>query len=88
MRDQKRAVIEIEAKVPPDEAWEESETWWIETTKYYGAMNPYIFKGPRWVLTADFPNQAAAARFAGMLFRAEKRASGARPAGLLDRILA
>ena len=82
-----RTVLEIEAQVPPDEMWAESEAWWVETTRYYGAMKSYVFKGKRWVLTADFPNQAAAARFAGMLFRAEKRASGARPTGLLDWIL-
>jgi hypothetical protein len=82
-----RTVLEIEARVPPDEIWEESETWWIETTRYYGAVKSYIFKGPRWVLTADFPNSNSAARFAGMLFRAEKRASKGRPAGLLDFIL-
>ena len=70
---QKRAVIEINAKVPPDDAWQESENWWVETTKYYGAKNPYVFKRPRWVLVADFPDAAAAARFTGMLSRAEKR---------------
>jgi len=86
MRYEKGSVLEIEAKVPPDEAWEESETWWIETTKYYGAKKSYVFKGTRWILTADFPNEAAAARFAGMLFRAEKRALGGRPAGLLEWI--
>lgn len=87
MHYQKGSVVEIEAQVPPDEAWEESETWWMETTRYYGAKNSYVCKGPRWVLTAHFPNPNAAARFAGMLFRAERRASGVRPSGLLEWIL-
>jgi hypothetical protein len=69
----KRAVVEIHAKVPPDDAWQESENWWVETTKYYGAKNPYVFKGPSWVLVADFPDAEAAARFTGMLSRAAKR---------------
>jgi len=84
---QKKAIVEIVTKAPPEESWEESETWWLETTKYYGAMNSYIFKGPRWVLTAAFPNSAAAARFTGILDRAEKRASQIWPDGLAPRIL-
>jgi hypothetical protein len=36
-KDRKRgAIIEFEARVPP-EIWQASETYWIETTKYYGA---------------------------------------------------
>jgi len=84
MHYQKGAVIEIEAQVPPDEAWEESEAWWMETTKYYGAKSSYITKGRQWVLTAAFRDANAAARFAGMLFRAEKRALKGRPTGALD----
>lgn len=73
MREERIAVVEIETKVPPDEIWDESEQWWVETTKYYGAKNPRIFKGTRWVMVADFPNSAAAARFTSVLYRAEKR---------------
>jgi hypothetical protein len=68
-----RTIVQFETKQPPYEAWRESEKWWVETTKYYGALKPYISKGPRWILVADFPSAQAAARFTGMLGRAESR---------------
>ena len=77
---ERRAIVEIQTKVPPDDAWLESEQWWVETTKYCGALKPYVSKGPRSVLVADFPNAQAAARFTSMLYRAEMRILDARTA--------
>ncbi len=80
-KDKGRAIVEIEAKIPPEEAWEASETWWIETSKYYGAGQPRVFKGYRWVLIADFPNAAAAARFTYILNKAELKAHARKTGG-------
>jgi hypothetical protein len=66
MPTEKRTVVEFEAKQPPYEAWHETEKWWVETAKYFGALKPHVHKGTRWILVADFPSAEAAARFTGM----------------------
>jgi hypothetical protein len=66
-----RAVVEIEAKSPPEETWPASETCRTETSKYSSAGQPRVFEGFRWVLITDFPNAAAAERFTYMLNSAE-----------------